>query len=102
MLAKNNNFFYNLTMNYSNFFVFIASFIIAVLFFGAVMISTNIKSSRDELIQIQKDITALRDDLKRQEIEITSLTNPLDVVEFANDNEMKTISIDKIKIINIK
>ena len=66
------------------------------------MISTNIKSSRDELIQIQKDITALRDDLKRQEIEITSLTNPLDVVEFANDNEMKTISIDKIKIINIK
>ena len=66
------------------------------------MISINIKSSRDELIQIQKDITALRDDLKRQEIEITSLTNPLDVVEFANENEMKTISIDKIKIINIK
>ena len=66
------------------------------------MISINIKSSRDELIQIQKDITALRDDIKRQEIEITSLTNPLDVIEFANENEMKTISIDKIKIINIK
>lgn len=66
------------------------------------MISINIKSSRDELIQIQKDITALKDDLKRQEIEITSLTNPLDVIEFANNNEMKTISIDKIKIINIK
>ena len=66
------------------------------------MISINIKSSRDELIQIQKDITALKDDLKRQEIEITSLTNPLDVIEFANNNDMKTISIDKIKIINIK
>ena len=66
------------------------------------MISINIKSSRDELIQIQKDITSLRDDIKRQEIEITSLTNPLDVIEFANDNGLKTISIDKIKIINIK
>ena len=89
-------------MNYSNFFVFFASLIIAALFFGSVMISTNIKSSRDELTQIHKDITALRDDIKRQEIEITALTNPLDVVEFANENEMKTISIDKIKIINIK
>ena len=89
-------------MNYSNFFVFFASLIIAVLFFGSVMISTNIKSSRDELTQIHKDITALKDDLKRQEIEITSLTNPLDVIEFANNNDMKTISIDKIKIINIK
>lgn len=102
MLAKKTLFFYNRVMNYSNFFVFIASFIIAALFFGAVMISTNIKSSRDELVQIQADITALRGDLKRQEIEITSLTNPLDVIEFANKNEMKTISIDKIKIINIK
>ena len=102
MLAKKTLFFYNILMNYSNFFVFFASLIIAALFFGSVMISTNIKSSRDELTQIHKDITALRDDIKRQEIEITALTNPLDVVEFANENEMKTISIDKIKIINIK
>lgn len=86
-------------MNYSNIVILVSTLIIAMIFFGSVLLNLHIKSSKEELYKIQQEIDQLKLDIKRQKIEITTLTNPLRVYEYIEKKGYKAISIKNMEFI---
>ncbi|HNZ28055.1 MAG TPA: hypothetical protein PK385_11725 [Spirochaetota bacterium] len=89
-------------MNYTNIIIIVSALTISIMFFGGVFMNLGIKSSREELIAAQREIKELKDDIKRYEIEIASLSSPVNIINFINTNNLKTIPIKRIKVIRIK
>ncbi len=89
-------------MNYTNIIIIVSALTISIMFFGGVFMNLGITSSREELIAAQREIKELKDDIKRYEIEIASLSSPVNIINFINTNNLKTIPIKRIKVIRIK
>ena len=68
-------------MNYLNVVTIIATLLLASIFLAGVFLNLNIKSSKEELYELQQDIKKIKLEIRRQKIEITSLTNPIYVLD---------------------
>jgi cell division protein FtsL len=82
-------------LNNFNIFIIIASITIVGLFLGAVFINLNVKNDKIAIEKINDQIAELKLDLKRQKVQIATLTNPFKVLKYADDNNLKPISIKR-------
>jgi hypothetical protein len=89
-------------MNYSNLILIISTFMLAVIFFGAVFININIKNSKEELGKMQDEIKILDLQIKRDKIMIASLTRPDNILDFIERNSYKPVPIKNIEILKIE
>lgn len=81
--------------------VFISSILIALLFIGTVYVNLGIKDTKKMILDKYKKIDEYRVDLKRLKIEIAALTNPQDILIYAEKNNMKSVPLDSVKPIEI-
>jgi hypothetical protein len=88
-------------MNHSNSMIIISTFMLAVVFFGAVFININIKNSKNDLDKLYEEINQLDIELKRQDLEIAFLTSPGKVLDFIEEHGYKSVPLKDIEILKI-
>ena len=71
------------------FMIVFAACIIAALFIFTTFVSIKVKAQEREVTEIYQKIDEMRIEIKRVKIESSALTNPLDVLDYAAENEMK-------------
>ncbi len=81
---------------------FIASFIIAVLFFGTVYSVIGVKQLSKAVDIKYNEIEKLRTENKRISIEASVFSNPLDTLDYINKENFLPVPLKNIKIIEIK
>ena len=88
-------------MNNLNISFLVSALLLASIFLCGVFLNLNIKDSKEELYDLQKEIKQIKLDMKRQRIEITSLTNPLYVINYIEKRAYKPVKLRNIKVLNI-
>ena len=78
-----------------------AACIIAGLFIFTTFVSIKVKAQEREITQIYQKIDDMRIEIKRVKIESSSLTNPLEVLDCAEKNGMKSIKVKDLVNIEI-
>ncbi|MCG8572890.1 MAG: hypothetical protein MJB14_22385 [Spirochaetes bacterium] len=89
-------------MSKSNTVIFVASFIISIIFFASVFVNLQIKTIKLEVNEIYEEIDELKQTIKRQRIEITTLTNPHKVLEYIEENQLTPLTLDQVNTMQIK
>ena len=88
-------------MNNSNIVTIIATFLIAVIFFGSVFVNLDIRKSKEDITRLEDEIDKIKIDIMRQKIEITSLTNPVLVINYIEKNGLKPVPLKNVEIIKL-
>lgn len=86
----------------SGWFFFISSLILAFLFFFTVYFSLNIKEMSKDVASRYREIEQLRMENTRVKIEAAAVTNPLDTLDYIERRGMKSIPVNKVKVIEVK
>ena len=89
-------------MNYFNIGIFVGALTISIIFFATAFINLGIKTEKEELRQLKKEIEEIVIDIKKREIEIAKATSPIKVLEFAKNNDYKNLNLKDIKLIIIE
>lgn len=89
-------------MNYFNFGIFIGALTISIIFFATVFINLGIKTEKEELLELKKEIDEIVLDIKKKEIEISYITGPVRVLNFAKKNNYVNLNLKDIKVIVIE
>lgn len=82
------------------FMIIFAACLIAVLFIFTTFVSIKVKAQEREVTEIYKKIDDMRIEIKRVKIEASTLTNPLEVLDYIEENEMKSVKVKDL--INIE
>lgn len=82
------------------FAIFLSSIFIATLFVMTTFVSVRVKDLERNVISTYKEIDELRIEIKRVKIEISALTNPVDVLEYIEQEGLKNIKVKDV--INVK
>lgn len=83
------------------FMIVFAASIIAALFIFTTFVSINVKAQEREVTEIYQKIDEMRIEIKRVKIESSALTNPLEVLDYAKENEMQSIKVKDLVNIEI-
>ena len=75
------------------FMIVLAACIIAALFIFTTFVSIKVKAQEREVTQIYQKIDEMRIEIKRVKIESSALTNPLEVLDYATENQMKSVKV---------
>jgi hypothetical protein len=89
-------------MNYSNLILILSTFMLAIIFLGAVFININIKNSKENLIKLQDEIEQLDLEIKRYRIEIAGLISPDNVLDFIELNNYQPVPLKDIEVLKIE
>lgn len=81
--------------------IILAACIIAGLFIFTTFVSIKVKAQEREVTQIYQKIDEMRIEIKRVKIESSALTNPLEVLDYATENQMKSIKVKDLVNIEI-
>ena len=82
------------------FMIVFAACIIAALFIFTTFVSIKVKAQEREVTEIYQKIDEMRIEIKRVKIESSALTNPWEVLDYAAENEMKSVKVKDL--INIE
>ena len=85
----------------SNLLVFVLSIVLVLIFSLALFTNMSVKSSKNEIVKIEKEIDNLKIVIKRQRIEISSLTNPQLILEYIK-NDLKSFRLRNILTIYLE
>lgn len=83
------------------FMIILAACIIAALFIFTTFVSIQVKAQEREITQIYKEIDEMRIEIKRVKIEASTLTNPLEVLDYIQENGMKSVKVKDLVNIEI-
>ena len=83
------------------FMIVFAACIIAALFIFTTFVSIKVKAQEREVTEIYQKIDEMRIEIKLVKIESSALTNPLDVLDYAAENEMKSVKVKDLVNIEI-
>ena len=83
------------------FMIVFAACIIAALFIFTIFVSIKVKAQEREVTEIYQKIDEMRIEIKRVKIESSALTNPLEVLDYAAENEMKSVKVKDLVNIEI-
>lgn len=81
--------------------IILAACIIAALFIFTTFVSIQVKAQEREITQIYKEIDEMRIEIKRVKIEASTLTNPLEVLDYIQENGMKSVKVKDLVNIEI-
>ena len=87
--------------NTYGFMIVLAACIIAALFIFTTFVSIKVKAQEREVTQIYQKIDEMRIEIKRVKIESSALTNPLEVLDYATENQMKSVKVKDLVNIEI-
>lgn len=82
------------------FMIIFAACLIAGLFIFTTFVSIKVKAQEVEITEMYKKIDNMRIEIKRVKIESSTLTNPLEVLDYIEENEMKSVKVKDL--INIE
>lgn len=86
----------------SNLLVFVLSIVLVLIFSLALFTNMSVKSSKNEILKIEKEIDNLKIVIKRQRIEISSLSNPQLILEYIKKNDLKSFRLRNILTIYLE